>query len=498
MVKALVKKGGFTPFLVWLRPATMQAMNKNIIVKNGGLLTGALVAQKILALGAFVVLARSLDPVALGLYAYVLTTVMFMGVFADMGITTLIVTRLAAGEAVVSARSHVTLKYVCLVVTVCVFALLAVTVFHLSGWSLLCAMVLLILDSLSLTLYGLLRSTQNMVYESVGMVVGQVLGLGAFAIIYTQGGGVEWFLLALCGVSLTNLVVSLVGVVRSGLLPCTIPIFDMAYFAHAIGSHIPRFGGAALLSRILASIDAFAIRGLLGLGALGLYSVPYRVAYVAQFVPIALSGALLPHISARRGYASSVHEGVPGILTAYALLVPVSMALSVGGALIGNTLAEILFGEVYTRTTLLLPGLALGAAVLFLYYPLAGFLTAHGRQGHLTLILAGTVCIDAVLLIALVPHVGVMGAVIAGLVSNVFLTVCVHVLAVRMLDRRFMTSLGLIYGRGCVAGAGMALCLVIGTMLSLNPFLVAFGASVGFVLVYTACRGFSFLHYAIS
>src|SRR3990167_1361964 len=149
----------------------------NKLARNTTYLTAALVGQKVIAFFYFAVIARLVGVEWTGKYFLALSIVIMVGALADFGLTPVLVREVAKRpeEQQRLLSSVLGLKLVLAALSIVVVLLVA----RMGGYDpmtanlMLVATVVMLLDTLHLTYYGVFRGRHALATESVGMFVGQ-------------------------------------------------------------------------------------------------------------------------------------------------------------------------------------------------------------------------------------------------------------------------------------------------------------------------------------
>lgn len=443
------------------------------IIKNTVYLITALIGQKFIAFVYFTILARALTIEEIGLYSTAVSLSLIFSIFVDIGLTSVLIRDLAALHA--RAGDHkkeeqdligniFALKFF---LSLIAFAILYLgvrvagypeAVVHLS-WI---AGVIMILDSTQLTLYGILRALGNLRYEAYGMILGQLCAFGIGLSLLARHAPLPWFLAALVAASAFNVVWSL-SVLRKR--------FHMPFVLHLSGVRVRAllfcavpFALAGIFVKLYSFVDSLLLARIAGVHAVGLYSIPYKLAFAFQFIPLAVVAALYPAMSSAHAESriklkhlfehSMIYVGMIAVLIVSILIV------------IAEPLIRTLFGAQYLPGVEVLRVLAITLFFTFLGYPVGSLLNASHRQNVQTTFIGLTAALNISLNFLLIPFMGIMGAALAALVSNIFLSLGGFVYSPKLVGAptsHFVVSIIKI----CVSG----ICAVGAMWLLTQPFL---------------------------
>lgn len=208
---------------------------------------------------------------------------------------------------------------------------------------------------------------------------------------------------------------------------CLIVIFLLAaLLEHVVPGRPTRSDLTALLRRagpfatfstlavVGARMDTFLIGILLpgGVAVAGAYFAIARLIAAAEYVPDAVSRAIYPTLV--RAHSGATGDGSSVLARTLRDMVALGVAIPFGVALVGSTLIALVYGPDLAPWAWLF--IAFGIAMPFRY---VGFVfgvavTSAGQQGKRARAMAVAVAISLALNIALLPTIGVAGALVAG------------------------------------------------------------------------------------
>ena len=395
--------------------------SKTKIASNTSWFTAALVLQKIISFVYFTYLARVLGAEDLGRYVFALSYVTIFSIILDFGLSNL-VTREVAKDQSISQKiySNVlgfkTLSFI-------IAAALAILVLHLLNYPLpvrqlvYLALFLMIIESLVLSSYAVLRGHHNLRFESIGTILVQlliaVLGIGVLQ--FTRQ--VIWLIVVMVLANLLHLVY--VWLLLKLRLRIKIRIdFDRQFIIPLLKVALP-FALAAGFTKIYSAFDQVLLSKLAGSQALGFYAVAYKLTFALQFVPLALVAALYPAMST---YYISDRQMLGKTLTkAVYFLLLLTIPLSGGVVVLARDFISSLYTDSFLPAVLPLQILILSLTFLFINFPLGSLLNATDRQSLNTLNIGLALVVNIVLNIILTPRYGAVGAALSSLSSTIFL-----------------------------------------------------------------------------
>lgn len=395
----------------------------NSIARNTAYMTVASIGQKIISFFYFSLIARMLGAEETGKYFFALSFTTLFAVLVDLGLTNVLVRESAKNE-------HKIQDYVSTVLAVKVlFGLIAyvlvIVVANILGYEselkhlIYLSGITMFFDSIHATLYGVLRAIGTLRYEATSITVSQALTL-------ILGSIFLWFKLPVIFLIVAFVIPSFLNVCFAGTVLYRVhrirpwPLYHAQIFRTFFRIAIP-FGLAAIFARVYSYIDSILLQKLVGNIAVGWYSIPYKMTYAFQFIPLALTAALYPRLSEyfihdKKKLVDMWQQGMK-----YLLLIAFPIAIGV------SALAPGIILKLYTHEyePAILPLQILIFSLIFSYasFPIGALLNACNRQGTQTAIVGGVMVLNILLNLALIPRLSVVGAAIAALIGNICLTV---------------------------------------------------------------------------
>ena len=409
------------------------------IAQNTVWLTVALVFQKILAFFFFLIIARKLGSVGTGQYVAAFSFSSLFGVFIDLGFSPVITREIAR----LPERSSIFLQ-----VSIIIKLLLSSLIYPiLLGVILLLQYLgaghpplelvaitglIMIVDSLSLTLTSLLRGWHNLFYEAVAVVINKIsiLIIGVVALI-VWANPLAVIVAVLLG-SLITLAI-LISVIFSKISPFEYFSIQGQVLKELVSKAWP-FAIATIFSTIYAHLDSILLSIINGSQAVGLYSVAAKTMNAFGFIPTAFSAALFPSLSTDFGRGGTRLEFLVDQALRYLLII--SAPLSVGLCLFADFFVSLIgpdYKMAATAVRILMPSLAF----MFMAYPFGALLNATNNQyWQTTIIVIGTI-FNAGINLLLIPTFSYVGASSAWLFTNVSVLAIEYLVVKKLFDFKF-------------------------------------------------------------
>lgn len=401
------------------------------------------VLQKVLAFVYFTLIARFAGVRDTGTYFFALSWVLMFSIVTDLGLTSVLIRESAKDHE--RARRYLNQVLTIKLPLILLGVLAAVVGVRLAGYppeqrALVGAVsAVLALDAISLTFYGVLRGHRVLKYEGVGLVAGQSLTLviGVAAILLKQP--IWWLAVALVAGSAWNAAASW-WIVRTRLDIRPRLGWNRALVRDLFRAAWP-FALAGAFVKVYTNADAVLLTRIAGVEAAGLYSVPYKLTFAFQFIPMGFTAAFYPAMS--RAYAREperLGELLSASLRALALIAAPIVA---GISALAPEIVRIVYGGDYAASALPLQLLIIALIPIFLDFPIGSLLNATDRQATQTALMGAATAISLAMNLLLIPSYGLMGVVAASLVSHAVLLFGGFVAVGRFLDwgaRAFLDS----------------------------------------------------------
>lgn len=455
------------------------------------MLTAASIGQKLIAFLYFAVIARTIGEESLGAYFIALAMVTTIGVLDDVGLTAVTIREVAKGpdKAKELVQNVIGIKLITMPLTI-VLALLLPEWRGFDDQTVLLvqlAILVMLFDTISVTMYGVMRGLHKLKYESIGIFIGQMLTT-IFGGIALLSGAIDlrWLVLALILGSGWNMFFASVQVIRNLGIGAFKPSLTQAKPMLRMGF---MFFLAAVFVKIYSYIDSFTIEAVLGKAAVGSYAVAYKFTYAFQFLPLAFVGALYPTMSALAHKPAELSQTLVKAEWYMALL---ATPIVFGIFSLAPEIIDFFYGSTYIASGPVLMVLIFVLLFIFLDFPIGSLLNATGRQAVKTGLMGGAMIINVIGNLLLIPKLGLMGAAVTALATFIFLfgggLVAVKRLTQVKLIQLFKEIIGFF-----VAGAVMAVVVIVLKEYIYWMLTVPIGAAV-FLLIAFATKTLTTQH----
>lgn len=459
------------------------------IAKNATYLTTGYIAQKLLSFVYFVLVARFIGVEDLGKYTFALSFTTMFAVFVDFGMTNSFIREAAkywekAGKYL---SSIISLKAILAII---VYAVVAVAV-NLMGYPpitknlVYLSGLIMVLDSFTLTFWGVFRGGQNLKYEAIGVIINQI-------IIVTVGATVLFMRLPLLFLMLPFLLGSLFNVIFSNLMihkKLKIKFsfsWDKQILKTIMKIALP-LALIAIFSRVYGYIDQVMLSYLSGDAFLGWYSTAMKIPFALQFIPSAFAAAVFPAFSYYYLHnKANLKQAFDRSMLALTIL---AVPLSFGIFSVAREAVLMIFGTEYVNSVMPLQILILGLIFVFLNFPLGALLNGCDKQVANTFLVGGTMTLNIILNLILIPQYTYVGAAIAFVICHGLLFFASLVVARQVIPYSRKYLLGVFIKT--ILSAGLMAAIIIYCKQFINFIPLIFIGAVIYVLILYILRGFT-------
>ncbi|MBU1131151.1 flippase [Patescibacteria group bacterium] len=459
------------------------------VAKNTSYYTVALVIQKIISFGYFSYLAVQIGAENLGKYTFALFFTTMFAVLIDLGLANVITREVAKFQE--KAGQYLTAVLAVKVPLSIITYLIVVGLINLMGNPEITRQlvyitgIIMVIDSFTLTFYAIFRGFHNLKIESIGTIIFQVLVAGAGIILVQQTHDVRILILALLLGSAFNLFYSMILLIKKLKIRLTLKA-DKGLLKSMMIITIP-FALAGIFTRVYGYIDSVFLHQFISDEAVGYYSIPYKITFALQFIPLAFIAALYPAFSTF--FVQSKEMLKMTFQKSIIYLAIIAVPITLGIISIADKVMVGVYSDEYLPSIIPLQILIASLPFLFINFPLGALLNACNRQIRNTVNIGIVMVINVILNLILIPKYSVIGAAAASTISTfimfilqIYVAKQITPLDVWYLVRQFLKIL--------LAGAVMY-----GIIVLLKPslyylFLIPVGAAVFFGVLFIT-RGFT-------
>ncbi len=374
------------------------------IVKNTFFLTISYVGQKILAFVYFTAIARMVGDEWTGKYFVAIAYAMIFSVFIDFGLTPVLIREVAKDRD--NAKRYIGAIFAAKLLFTAITIVAAVIVLQFLGYDgltrnlIYLALIVVTLDSVHLTLYGILRGYQNLAIESKGIIVGQIITVGIGITSLLVNPQLEWLIIALVAGSLYNIVYSLVKI-KKKLGISLKPVWNNSIIKSLLAIALP-FALSGIFVKVYSYIDSIFLSLFISEQSVGWYSVAYKLTYAFQFLPMAFVASLYPAMSSL--FVEDRKQLVKVFERSLWYMAIIATPIVFGIWSLADAIIPAFFGSEFLNAILPLEVLVFVLFFIFLDFPVGSLLNAVGKQKIKTAIMGLTMVVNVALNAGLIPQ----------------------------------------------------------------------------------------------
>jgi len=457
------------------------------IAKNTSYFTFALVLQKIISFTYFAFLARAFGPEDLGKYYFAISFTTIFSIFIDFGLANTLMREVARDNK--RAQELTGLVLALKIPLILVVSALVVFLINFLGYEELTrnlvylAAICMVLDSLSLSFFSIIRGFHNLKYESVTSVLFQfiIFCLGLFFL--KLGLGPVYLMGALVMASVYMCLYSGWLLVRKFNIKL-IPLFDFNSLKLLVVVTLP-FSLYAIFQKVYTYIDTVLLSVLAGDIYVGLYQIAFKIIFAIQFLPLAFVASLYPAFS--NYWATNRMQLSFSFERAMSYLIIISLPTTVGIMSVADKLI-IVFKEDFANSVFPLQVITLSLVFIFLNYPIGSLLNACDRQKINTKIMGITLVVSVFLNILLIPKYNVIGASVTVVLTNALMFLLGMHEVPKIINCNYK-KLAAVFGKSFISAIIMGI-FVFYLKDKLNIFLVIMMAGLLYFLTLYFIRGY--------
>lgn len=391
------------------------------VARNTTYLTAAYIFQKVTAFIYFALIARHFGADLLGKYTFSIFFIMLLSILIDLGLNQVLTREIARYPEKTNKYFDNIFSFKIIIGILIYF--LALALIYLLNYPQITKNLVMItglvmfFDALTQTMYSTMRGHQNLKYESIGTAIYQTVEIvvGAGVLIFKLP--IYGLVIAILAGSLTTFIYTINRIVsifkvKIGLLFEKIIIKDLLKLA------LPFFV-AGVFVKIYSHIDSVLLTKLAGDEAMGFYSIPYKLVFSLQVLPLAFGASVYPAFSyywlKSRELLKTTFE------KSFFYLMILVLPITFGTITLADQIIIKVFGHQYEPSILALQILILSAFFSFLTFPIGALLNACDQQKINTRNIGIAMIINVILNLILIPRFSFVGASIAALCSQALL-----------------------------------------------------------------------------
>ncbi len=393
------------------------------VTQNTSFLTAASILQKVISFVYFTIIARVVGVENTGVYFFAITFTTIFTVVADFGMGP-VLTREVARHPDRSEQYLQTafwskvlfgiLSYglVVFFVNILDYPFLTKLLVSVSG-------ITMFFDNLHAAFYSVFRARKNLIYESIGIVMSQAITLVVGSLALLNHWHLYWLILAYTIPAFLNFIFSAYFLKKTYGLSYRWS-FNKDIFKVFLGFALP-FALAGIIGRLYSYSDSLLMSKMLSAQELGWWSVPYKITFAFQFVPVALSASIYPVMSEL--FLTQKEKISDLFLKSWRYLFTIVFPISFGLIALATPVIIKLYKPQFAPAIPVLRILLVSLIFGYISFITGATLNASNRQKTQTSLLGLSLIINVITNLILLPKIGIMGAAFAALLSNFTLSV---------------------------------------------------------------------------
>lgn len=391
------------------------------VAKNTSFLTIASIGQKIISFVYFTVIARIIGVENTGQYFFALTFTSIFAVVADFGFSAVLIREMSKvpdkTQSIFSTVFGSKLVFGGAAYLLVVFSVNVLGYPESTRHLVYLAGLAMWFDNFHSLFYAVFRAKRNLKYESFGLVGSQFLTLVIGSVALYMRWPLIWLIAAYAIPSACNALYAGYFAVRV----CAVKIaasFSKIAWKEFFGMAWP-FALAGIIGRLYSYSDSLIMSKMLTNSELGWWSVPYKIVFAFQFIPLALSASVYPVFSSL--FASDKISLARLFEKSWRYLFTIVLPLAAGIFAIAPQFIAAVYGVNYLPSVLPLRILVISLIFGYLGLISGAFLNAIGQQKKQTSLMAMALIVNVAANLFLISRFGIVGAAVSALISNFLL-----------------------------------------------------------------------------
>ncbi|MEK7680937.1 MAG: flippase [Patescibacteria group bacterium] len=391
------------------------------VSQNTALLTGASILQKVVSFFYFILIARLIGDANTGMYflAIVFTTVFI--VVADFGMG-LVLTREAARYPDRAERYFHTVftTKIFFGLAAYLFVVLTVNALHYSeSFKILVYVsgITMYFDNLATAFNSTFRAKRNLIFESISIFGSQLITLIIGTVALFNGWPLIWLILAYTIPSFLNIIYGSVVIKKYYGFKLSFS-WDPQIFKLFFAIAAP-FALAGILGRLYSYSDSFLMSKILTDKELGWWSVPYKITFALQFIPVSLSASVFPAFS--NLFVTNREKIGQLFVKSWRYLFFIVFPISAGLFAIAGPIITKIYGQNFAAAIPTFKILLISLVFGYHSFITAALLNATNKQKIQTSIIASALALNLVLNILFMSKYRINAAAFSALMSNILL-----------------------------------------------------------------------------
>ena len=388
------------------------------IVKNTGVLFAAQIIAYLLAFVYMVDIARYLGPESFGIFSFATAVVLIFGIFADLGLSTLITRELSRDKSLekIYIGNFIPIKVILSIIIYSILVLFG----NLMGYPQVTLNVLyifglfMITNGFSQLFLGVFQAHEKMEYQSISLLINNsIIFLGVFYGI-SNGFNVEGF-------AFIYFIAAVVGLLFSFFImqwkysPPRLS-FNLKFWRKSLTLAIP-LSFAIVFSTIAFRVDTVLLGILQGNIAVGWYSAGFRLIDFLLFIPVVYAGAIFPVLAKFHISSKDLLKILYGKSFKYLLVI--SIPIVAGTSILAQEIILLLFQNSYLQSIIALKILIWVIPFMFLINIFGVMFVSINKQNLMLKITFVVMILNIILNLIFIPLYSYVGTSIISVITCV-------------------------------------------------------------------------------
>ena len=391
------------------------------IAKNTGVLGISQVITSILGFFVLIYIARYLGEVGFGKYSFAISFTALFIIFADLGISNLIIRELARNKEL--TNEYLTnVSVIKLLLSFLAFGFIAVTINLMdypqdTTYAVYLFGVYMILTSFALAFKSIFQAYEKMEYTAVVMIIEKIILIPLVLFVLTSGYGLIELAYVYVFVGIVAVTLSFSIVLIKIAKPK--PTINLSLWKTLIIGSIP-FGLNALFAVLFFQIDTVMLSIFKDDAAVGIYNAAYvPLLALTGIISGMVVSALYPVMS--RYFISSKDSLETFTVLPSKYMAIIGFPIGIGCFVLADRFIALFYLDQYSASIIAFQILALFIPIRLVSSITGTLLTSINRQSLRTVSVGLSALFNIVLNAVLIPYLSYIGASIATVLSEVFL-----------------------------------------------------------------------------
>ena len=396
---------------------------RNSTTKNAAWIISCKIAQSLLGLVVSMLSARYLGPSNYGLISYAASVVSFVLPIVQLGFRSTLVSEIvenpeAEGEIIGTSLFFNFLSSVACIIGVCGFVYVANP--NEPTTLLVCALysLCLLAQALEMIEYWFQAKLISQYTSLTGLVAYVVMTLYKIYLLATQKS-IYWFALSN---ALDYFIIAVVLIIFYYKLSKQKLSVSFGRFRQMFAKS-RYFIISSLMVTIFSQTDKIMLKAMISEEAVGIYSAAVTCAGLTSFVFAAIIDSFRPTVFEKKKISKKDYEN--SLISCYSIVIYLSLAQSLICTVFSGLIINVLYGADYAASSNVL-GLVVWYTTFSYLGPIRNiWMLAENKQKYLWIINLSGALINVIFNAVLIPFMGVMGAALASLCTQIFTNVIV-------------------------------------------------------------------------